>query len=300
MSCLGMNAKISCWVLYSLILLPYVISYVVSNTKFIRIRREKESKSSFRYHLQRNDEVQQTKLIIPIFPLTKRVKLPTESIKLRLWEPRYLKLVEYMRNNNPNIDYFGSVYSSHKAQFVGSEYITPILEPGDVGALCQVLKHQDSWEQYEFDVLKPMEEEEEADTASALDEKKDARRIVQLDCIISTRFRIDKILQSGFDDSPYAYPFILVEASTFHDDDIESEETLEIIQRLETTYPKSLWYDCIRMYKNHNGKMDSEQLSFHLASILSTKLSIIDALHLLRVNSSKERLLFLQKIHRFG
>lgn len=234
----------------------------------------------------------QTKLIIPIFPLTKRVKVPTESIQLRLWEPRYLELVEYIRNTNHSLDLFGSIYSAHKPQFVDERTITPILAPGDVGVLCHALRYQDT-----DDLYKPSDYIDEG-VSSSYDDK-DKRRIIQLDCKASTRFRVEKILQSGFGDSPQSLSFILVEASTFNDDThiFESNEATEIIQRLEATSPNTAWSDCIKMYKNDN-EIDLENLSFQLLASVSTSLSAREILPLLYSVSTKERLLVLEKMHR--
>jgi hypothetical protein len=184
---------------------------------------------------------------------------------------------------------FGSVFSSHKPQFVGGKTITPILEPGDVGVLCQVLRYQDSFERFE-----PTNNYTgEGGTTSGYDDR-DARRIIQLDCKASTRFRIEKILQTGFGDKPNSLPFILVEASIFNDElsSIESKEAHEIIQRLEAQ-------DYIQRYKSDD-EMDLELLSFNLLASISTRLNARETLPLLSTVSTKDRLLFLEKMYRFG
>ncbi len=106
-----------------------------------------------------------TTMILPIFPLRKRVKFPTESIQLTLWEERYKSLAQSVlnqsRNRNQHVGSninssdstncsrndqfhtFGIVYASHKPQIIkdGNEPITPLIECGDVGVLCVVKEY---------------------------------------------------------------------------------------------------------------------------------------------------------------
>ena len=107
---------------------------------------------------------------LPIFPLRKRVKFPTENIQLTLWEERYKLLAQSVlnqscaqgytntnTNTNTNIDIqtnnddnyhhmFGIVYSSHKPQIVVTngnvmDPITPMIDIGDIGVLCLVKEY---------------------------------------------------------------------------------------------------------------------------------------------------------------
>jgi hypothetical protein len=89
-------------------------------------------------------------------------------------------------------------------------------------------------------------------------------------------------------------PFILVEASIFNDElsSIESKEAHEIIQRLEAQ-------DYIQRYKSDD-EMDLELLSFNLLASISTRLNARETLPLLSTVSTKDRLLFLEKMYRFG
>ena len=89
-------------------------------------------------------------LILPIFPLRKRVKFPTEKLKLTLWEDRYKMLSRYVLENvsHPDIDsdqpLFGALYCSHKTQLVraGRKPVTPLVEVGDIGIICAVTSSQ--------------------------------------------------------------------------------------------------------------------------------------------------------------
>ena len=178
----------------AILLLPLAQCYLLGYTIFFR--HSLSLSCSF-------VECQSRRITIPIFPLRKRVPVPTDSIQLRLWEPRYLELSEYIQNPGNNQDVFGAVYSSHKAQFVrrGTDPITPILEPGDIGVLCHVLRYHE-----EFNICKPSDYVDEC-----------ARRIIQLDCKVSCRIRIDKIIERGIGESNNSLPFILVEASILCD-----------------------------------------------------------------------------------
>jgi ATP-dependent protease La (LON) substrate-binding domain len=89
--------------------------------------------------------------IIPIFPLRKRVLLPSEELVLNLYEERYLQLAEpYLLLSSPTTTtmtttssphrLIGAVPSTEKAQILpkGSGPIVPLFEPGDVGVVCVV------------------------------------------------------------------------------------------------------------------------------------------------------------------
>ncbi len=83
-------------------------------------------------------------LILPIFPLRKRVKLPTQTLQLTLWEERYKALSRNVLQQNHDPKLFGALYCSHKTQIVteGINPITPLVEVGDVGVVCCVLNSQ--------------------------------------------------------------------------------------------------------------------------------------------------------------
>jgi hypothetical protein len=99
---------------------------------------------------QSSDAEKNAIIVLPIFPLQKRVILPTEQITLNLYEERYLQMAEHVLNppekNQRNL--FGAVYASHKPQVVkggGDGPIVPMMEPGDVGCLCCVLDSEEAF-----------------------------------------------------------------------------------------------------------------------------------------------------------
>ncbi|GAX23604.1 hypothetical protein FisN_12Hh175 [Fistulifera solaris] len=136
---------------------------------------------------------------IPVFPLRRTVRLPTESLTLNLYEERYLKLAEYvLQQEHP---YFGAIYSSNKPQIVrnGTGPIVPLFERGDVGVLFLVLDSEESM----------------IPTRGGI-----PRRRIRLVARGSVRFQIEKILENGYDDSS----FILVEGNVFTDQSTADEE----------------------------------------------------------------------------
>ncbi|GAX15129.1 hypothetical protein FisN_12Lh175 [Fistulifera solaris] len=129
---------------------------------------------------------------IPVFPLRRTVRLPTESLTLNLYEERYLKLAEYvLQQEHP---YFGAIYSSNKPQIVrnGTGPIVPLFEPGDVGVIFLVLNSEEGM----------------IPTRGGI-----PRRRIRLVARGSVRFQIEEILKNGYDTS-----FILVDGNVFLDE----------------------------------------------------------------------------------
>jgi len=141
--------------------------------------------------------------ILPIFPLRKSVKLPTESITLNLYEDRYLALSEFVlksdgssSSDNGQSKMFGGLYCSDKVQIVknGVGPIVPIVEPGDVGVVCKVV--------YSAEALIPTTTNDN-----------DRKRRIKLEGFAVGRFRVERILHNGYGTSfvegEEARPFIL-------------------------------------------------------------------------------------------
>jgi len=116
------------------------------------------------------------KCTLPIFPLRKGVRLPTESIVLNLYEARYRALAK----EAIKLNVFGVLDSGSKAQVVslGSGPIVPLVEAGDVGVLCVA--------------------EESEDTSRRL-ETGEIRKSIRLQGRGALRFRIAKILSDGIE-----------------------------------------------------------------------------------------------------
>jgi hypothetical protein len=135
-------------------------------------------------------------LILPIFPLRKAVRLPTETLTLNLYEERYLAMSEFVLKSDQRL--FGALFSSDKPQVVkgGMGKIVPILQRGDVGVVC-LLEHSE-------ECLIPKQE-----GASP-------RRQIRLVGTGAGRFQIQRILHNGYGDN--SLPFIVVEAILLNDD----------------------------------------------------------------------------------
>ncbi|KAG7353771.1 ATP-dependent protease La LON substrate-binding domain containing protein [Nitzschia inconspicua] len=175
--------------------------------------------------------------LLPIFPLRKRVRFPTDELTLNLYEERYLAMSEYIlfpdsTTQNFEIEttatrlsaiapFFGALYSSDKPQIItrgGTAPIVPVLQSGDIGVLCLVL----NW----MDGMIPMRGSKEKTSGDISDDDvvqrqsgvgNNSRRRIRLNALAVGRFRIDTIVHDGTvsDGKP---PFMLVEASLVIDD----------------------------------------------------------------------------------
>lgn len=119
---------------------------------------------------------------LPIFPLRKQVLLPGETLTLNLYEERYLKLSESVLSAKNR--QFGAVYGTHKPQMVrrGTGAVVPMLQPGDVGVLCQVMNVEDA--------LVP--------TRGG-----SRRRRIRFEATAVGVFNIERIIDSGFEAGSY-------------------------------------------------------------------------------------------------
>ncbi len=153
------------------------------------------------------DDVGQT-LRLPVFPLKKSVKLPTEEITLNLFEERYLEMAKFVLRQRPGPCFFGALYCAMKPQIVsaGMGPTTPIVELGDIGVIFLV-------------------EENEEGMIPALDGS--LRRRIRLRGVAIGRFRIEAIIQNGYGSS--SAPFILTEASKVEDEMIEAASKDDIL-----------------------------------------------------------------------
>lgn len=180
---------------------------VNSPNKRLSTRIQAEERSSDPNACGPNSE----RFILPIFPLRKAVKVPTESLTLNLYEGRYLALAEYVLAS-PN-RMFGGIYCSEMAQIVknGVGPIVPMVETGDVGVVCKIV--------YDAEAMVP--------TVGG-----DTRRRIKLEGFAVGRFRIEVILHNGYGDSfvegEGALPFILAEVSRIDDLSPSEDESLQI------------------------------------------------------------------------
>jgi hypothetical protein len=163
---------------------------------------------------------------LPIFPLRKSVKYPTDDVPLTLYEERYLSLADHVlygknRGASPVVPsmVFGAWHCSAKSQIVRNNTITPLIEVGDVGVLCHVVYHKD-------------------EMISTLDssECKLLRRRVTIVGVAVHRFRVEKIIFNGFDGTDVC-PYIVVLAARICD---ITYSHLDYYTRLEWL-EKKLW-----------------------------------------------------------
>ena len=145
---------------------------------------------------------------LPVFPLRKTVRFPTDRLTLNLYEERYLQMSEFILSQQPTKRVFGAFYSSESPQFVVSAMdgpIVPLIEPGDIGVLCHVRESSD-------DMIP---------TRSG-----DTRRRIRLDALAVARFQVERVVEDGccmVGNSENKLPFIMVDASWIRDQDNVTE-----------------------------------------------------------------------------
>jgi len=183
-------------------------------------------------------------LQLPIFTLRKKVKFPTDEIHLNLYEPRFLALAErVLQQSEP---YYGAIYCSHKPQMVthgGMSPITPIVEPGDIGLLCEVYSSNK-----DISSLEVKKEKEEPQLGENITSMSRLEKRVQLSARGVSRFCVKKVLHKGYDNSNMkntddeSLPYIVVEATLLEDDiishDRKSQERIAVL--FEKYSPKIL------------------------------------------------------------
>jgi len=159
-----------------------------------------------------------TNLKIPIFPLRKYARMPTDSIELNLWEERYIALSETVLRNvkqdcfeiaEESCGLFGLLYCSDMPQMVRSSSlpITPMVKVGDVGAICIVSQSNDE--------TVPKFKMNTSDKSESDNGEK--RRRINLVGMCVGRFRVKKILSDGFGGPSQQSQFIFVEGSILND-----------------------------------------------------------------------------------
>jgi hypothetical protein len=244
-------------------------------------------------------------IILPIFPLRKRVKFPTEPLKLTLWEDRYKDLSRYVMDNPVNLGLepdlcmpvFGALYCSHKTQIVkgGIKPITPLVEAGDVGIICGVTSSQ------------VFINGEEVDSG-----RKDESSVekIRLWAHGLTRFRVKRILSDGLDEASEgkggSLPFILVEGTRLDDIDVfepgedrEIERMLEeLLRRGDLEFDAASLLDKMYAYTFQEGdekRQKQQMLSFALTAQLEATAPADEMLSMLQNTSTTARLKYLEK-----
>lgn len=114
---------------------------------------------------------------LPLFPLRKSVRVPSDSLTLNLYEERYIAMSQFILQQDSWV--FGTIYASSKPQLVkgGIGEIVPLLEEGDVGVICIVKEWSDD--------MVPTRDPEYK------------RRRIKLNAVAVARFQIEEIVDDG-------------------------------------------------------------------------------------------------------
>jgi Lon protease-like protein len=263
-----------------------------------------------------DDPIGDRSLILPIFPLRKAVRLPTETLTLNLYEERYLAMSEFVLKSDRRL--FGALFSSDKPQVVkgGMGKIVPMIQPGDIGVVCVL---------------------EESEDGLVQRQGAPPRRQIRLVGTGAGRFQIQKILHNGYGED--SLPFIVVEAILLNDSHSASgsdEDRLNLERNLwdkaikmktdkrssspsnrnndeKSLESKGSFVECsgdlveglvAKLYRatlteQTREEMKAELSSFALASALISDSSSKDRLEMLRMCSARSRLSVLDaSVHR--
>jgi hypothetical protein len=174
----------------------------------------------------------QERFLLPVFPLRKSVRLPTESIILNLFESRYLAMAEFVLQHPTSLSawdstigascflslripafessvrgqeniqqrnrpLFGALFSADMPHVVRGDRTrppVPIASPGDIGVVFEVSESQE-------DMIPTLNGE--------------CRRRIRLCATSLHRFSVEQILHDGYSDC--SLPFMVVLASSLWD-----------------------------------------------------------------------------------
>jgi hypothetical protein len=259
------------------------------------------SKNQLYSHRVPVDETQEDLMLLPIFPLRKRVKFPTQTNQLTLWEERYKNLAQCILNSKSSEQMFGVLYCSDKAQMVkkGTEPVTPIIKVGDTGVMNILQESQ----------IFPSE----GDGSNNVSEKglNHIQKIRLLGLGVG-RFKVEKILHNGFgggdavlENKEDPLPFILVKASRIDDIRIEEDQISDIENRIEKMCPlpaskgdflPSTQGSYSWSFARGTTLEQQRQLwSFAMVSSLVDTASTVDMQRMLETTSTLERFEFLDR-----
>lgn len=256
---------------------------------------------------------------LPIFPLRKFPRLPTDSLTLNLYEDRYLQMSKdtilplLSRSKTPS---FGAVYVADLPQVVprGCGPVTPILQSGLVGTLFFVEDTQQATLSTQGEALR--------------------RQRIRLDARGVARFRIDSIVSDGTgaysrggDDvnNVRNLPYLVVNATLVFDE-VSDEESVDeemfvvdrpqekksiLMQRnpligpddkdlldFEMRYEAILRLGSSEPWYSNSIALRNEMLSFFLASRITAQEQPKETVTLLQLTDTEERVQVLKRIYR--
>jgi len=195
------------------------------------------------------------KFSLPLFPLRKRVRFPTDELTLNLYEERYLSMSEYILFNQAK-PIFGAIYSSDKPQLITrgpSSPVVPILVPGDIGVICLVHDWMDGMIPKKTPSLQSPGILDAPEAEAQNSNEEGWKRRIRLQAVAVGRFRIEKILHDGTTTTANAGssshssednqppPYIVVEASLITDDygvTVDSSQIIFLEKELEKKMKK--------------------------------------------------------------
>jgi Lon protease-like protein len=246
-------------------------------------------------------EDQDERFLLPIFPLRKSPRLPTESITLNLYEDRYLAMSEFVlrhcagrkapdlvtwdgnaikRLSVPALiaarfetkdcsPFFGAMYCRDKPHIARGDLsrpIVPVVSAGDVGVVFAV---------------------QQADEGMIPTAGGETRRRIRLYATAVYRFSIDEILHDGYSDG--SLPYILVLASGYWDNE-DSQTVLEG----DRSYLCDWCSPPLATDRKVTDTQLRETLSFKMAAEALVPLEARRRLQVLRLRSTSERVFLLR------
>ncbi len=231
---------------------------------------------------------------IPIFPLRKFPRFPTDRLTLNLYEERYLQMADCIITSP--LPCFGAIYVAGKPQLVtggGSGPIVPLLQPGDIGTLFRITNSHE-------DLL-------------SMNENNYSQRKIKLDAIGIARFRITRIVSDGTLVSGVAprsteqRPFIRADVTLLGDEQDPTSKLRtrykynEILQSLQRSTSDSIdplleftqVYSAIAMMNDelcHQYNYDELFSFFALSRLVNAKKSPSKLISFLESQSTEERI----------
>jgi hypothetical protein len=207
---------------------------------------KRRNQSSFRYAGKQAGE---ERIILPIFPLRKKVRLPTEKLTLNLYEENYLAMAEYVLQQEKSL--FGALYCSEKPQVVkrGTGPIVPVVSEGDIGVVCLL---------------------DDSEEGLILTVGGEPRRRIRLVSHGAVRFQVTEIIHNGFDEGD----FILVESKILVDDTSPVSLLNELTTSIQESIAQRLSFDGMSDQEDEDGSIMSAEQCHMLASKASEMLQL--------------------------
>jgi Lon protease-like protein len=243
---------------------------------------------------------QSSLIYLPIFPLRKYPRLPTDSLTLNLYEERYLRMSEdclLSASTRSVLPIFGALFVSDLPQIVpkGRGPVTPMLQVGQIGTLFVVADSQQG-------------------KMPTKGRGFDRRRCIRLNARGVARFRVDRIVSDGtggIDEDNGRYdnkhlPYLLVNATLVTDDDTSifqaarSDEMEGVVFHQTTTPVLPLWGGFITRNHSQSASTQSRLSEFENIFIAIKRLIPLEQWGLDHARYRNELLSFFSASQRMG